>query len=299
MQTVIKKNFHVLLKPDTLQQTYLDMTSELLTVEALTFNDGSIRVTLPEMNIDLEHRYCEITAFIENLDDLSIIAQIKDIITRLSKAPRIFSLTITSTSYTRYDRVMLNNQTDAFGAKVFADLVNGLGFNFVNLFDCHSKVMLDLLNNSVNIGQDDLVQDTLYSYSDFIGDYNIIAPDKGAAVKLNNPAMIFDKVRNLATGEITGMQIIHDDSDVSKEYLVIDDICEGGRTFIEVAKLFKEKKDASINLYVTHGIFSNGAIEKLLQYYSKIYVQFMKESDFNALPEEQSKYVFVNKLITV
>jgi ribose-phosphate pyrophosphokinase len=81
--------------------------------------------------------------------------------------------------------------------------------------------------------------------------------------------------------------------------LVIDDICEGGRTFIELAKLFKEVKgkETQINLYVTHGIFSNNAVEKLLDFYSKIYVNFMKESDYDKLTDSQQDNVFVNTLI--
>lgn len=299
MKPFIKKNISVELRPDTLQSTYTEIRYKKLDIEVLKFNDGSLRVTLPEMSLELEQRYCTITAFVENMDDIMIIAQIKDIIERLSKSPKMFTLALTSTSYTRYDRVMFENKTDSFGAKVFADAVNNLNFDFVQLFDCHSEIMLDLINKSVNIDQNTLLQDTLYHFNDFIGDYNIVAPDKGATKKLTDPNMIFDKVRNVETGQITGMEIIHDESDVSKEYLVIDDICEGGRTFIELAKLFKEVKgkETQINLYVTHGIFSNNAVEKLLDFYSKIYVNFMKESDYDKLTDSQQDNVFVNTLI--
>lgn len=291
-----KSNITVELRPDTLQSTYTDLS---ITIDVLKFNDGSIRVVLPEMTQELEHRYCIITAFVENMDDIIIISQIKDIIERLSKAPKMFTLALTSTSYTRYDRVMFENKTDSFGAKVFADIVNGLNFDFVHLFDCHSEVMIDLINKAVNIDQSKLLEDTLYRYSDFVGDYNLIAPDKGATKKLTEPNMIFDKVRNVETGQITGMQVAFDDCDVSKDYLVVDDICEGGRTFIELAKLFKEVKGENTNiyLYVTHGIFSNNAVEKLLDFYHTIYVNFMKESDYNKLTDSQQNNVLVNTLI--
>lgn len=296
---MIKKNITVELRPDTLQGSYMDLEFKKLDVEVLKFNDGSIRVTLPEMNIDQEQRYCVVTAFIENMDDLIIIAQVKDIIERLSKSPKMFTLVLTSTSYTRYDRVMLDDKTDSFGAKVFADLVNELQFDFVHLFDCHSDVMVGLINNSINVSQDVLLENTLYHFNDYVSDYNLIAPDKGATKKLTEPNMIFDKVRDVATGQITGMTIIHDDCDVSKDYLVIDDICEGGRTFIELAKLFKEEKgkNTDLNLYITHGIFSNNAVEKLLDFYSKIYVNFMKSTTYESLTENQKNHVFVNTLI--
>jgi ribose-phosphate pyrophosphokinase len=47
-----------------------------------------------------------------------------------------------------------------------------------------------------------------------------------------------------------------------EQIIIIDDICDGGRTFIELAKVIKEQTDKPIYLVVTHGIFSGG-FEKL------------------------------------
>jgi ribose-phosphate pyrophosphokinase len=41
-------------------------------------------------------------------------------------------------------------------------------------------------------------------------------------------------------------------------FLIVDDICDGGRTFIELAKVLRPLTNGSIFLYVTHGIFSQG-----------------------------------------
>ena len=38
----------------------------------------------------------------------------------------------------------------------------------------------------------------------------------------------------------------------------IDDICDGGQTFISLAQSLKKQGAAEIFLYVTHGIFSKG-----------------------------------------
>jgi ribose-phosphate pyrophosphokinase len=43
-----------------------------------------------------------------------------------------------------------------------------------------------------------------------------------------------------------------------KDFLIVDDICDGGRTFIELAKVLRPWTTGKIYLYVTHGIFSNG-----------------------------------------
>lgn len=72
--------------------------------------------------------------------------------------------------------------------------------------------------------------------------------------------IVLEKVRDQATGEITGLlfkELVATEDATS--ILIVDDICDGGRTFIEAAKLLKaEYPDADIHLYVSHGIFSKG-----------------------------------------
>jgi ribose-phosphate pyrophosphokinase len=54
-------------------------------------------------------------------------------------------------------------------------------------------------------------------------------------------------------------------------YVIIDDICDGGRTFVELAKAIKDgRPTAKIYLVVTHGIFSAG-YDQLGEYFEKIY----------------------------
>ena len=70
-----------------------------------------------------------------------------------------------------------------------------------------------------------------------------------------------DKERDPNTGNIVGMRMdtcfISKDSEGSLKYLIIDDICDGGATFTNIAKLIKEQHEkAHVTLFVTHGIFS-------------------------------------------
>jgi ribose-phosphate pyrophosphokinase len=72
-----------------------------------------------------------------------------------------------------------------------------------------------------------------------------------------------------------------------KEIVIIDDICDGGRTFIEIAKILKEeKKDIKISLIVTHGIFSAG-LKELYEYFDMIVttnsvIDVVKDTEFNS-----------------
>lgn len=303
-----QQKYKAVLRPDTLQSTYLGLDEEELEIKVLKFNDGSVRVSIPGINPGLDHRYCVIEVFVNTLDDLSVVGQIKDIVDRHSKAPKDFTLRISSTAYSRYDRVMLEDASDAFGAQVFANFVNALNFNCVYLMDNHSEVLTSLIKNCRNINQDKLVKLTLDENQFNVDDYLLIAPDKGALKKLKNPTLIFDKTRDVATGQITGMYLADDSkyflrqgyNATVEKFLVVDDICEGGRTFIQVAKEFKKYQlyaNKELNLYVTHGIFSNNAIPKLLEYYNNIFVFGMKLEDYENLTSEQKRRVYIYKLM--
>jgi ribose-phosphate pyrophosphokinase len=108
----------------------------------------------------------------------------------------------------------------------------------------------------------------------------LVSPDAGAYKKVFDVATWFkinkiitaSKVRDVNTGKIlrTEGPSIENHSDEMK-YVIVDDICDGGRTFIELAKVIKEQKpNAKIYLVVTHGIFSAGHSE-LGDYFDGIY----------------------------
>lgn len=91
----------------------------------------------------------------------------------------------------------------------------------------------------------------------------LVAPDKGAKEKtkkiaehFGHPHVTCDKDRDPATGWINSVIV---NGDVKgKHCLITDDICDGGGTFLLTAKALREQGAASVNLYVTHGIFSKG-----------------------------------------
>jgi ribose-phosphate pyrophosphokinase len=92
----------------------------------------------------------------------------------------------------------------------------------------------------------------------------IIIPDKGAKVlveKLNleqyGIEIIYcEKTRDSLTGQLSN-PIIHGDV-TGKDLLIVDDICDGGYTFIQLAEECSKQGCNYINLYTTHGIYSKG-----------------------------------------
>lgn len=158
--------------------------------------------------------------------------------------------------YARQDRVSVNGE--ALSIKVFADLINTQNYDEVVVWDAHSSVALALIDRCTNFSQ-------LYITQRIIKPSHIlVAPDAGAAKKVAEiatyhhvPILQATKIRNQHTGEITGTSINHGVLHSANHYLIVDDICDGGRTFIELAREIKVSS-AKVDLYVTHGIFSKG-----------------------------------------
>lgn len=87
----------------------------------------------------------------------------------------------------------------------------------------------------------------------------ICYPDESAMMRYGaSPAVFFEKHRDQSTGTITGMSLKSREN-LGERILIVDDICDGGRTFIEASKALKEESPgARLFLYVSHGIFSKG-----------------------------------------
>jgi ribose-phosphate pyrophosphokinase len=166
---------------------------------------------------------------------------------------------------------------------VIAPIINSQNFDEVRIMDPHSDVLEACINNFVKYTNFELSR---MSLSDIVKEGGtkdsvcLVSPDAGAYKKIFDVATWFgikeiitaSKVRDISTGKILRTEVpsIKHHSDKMK-YLIVDDICDGGRTFIELAKVIKEKKPKTkIYLVVTHGIFSAGFSE-LNNYFEKIY----------------------------
>lgn len=138
---------------------------------------------------------------------------------------------------------------------------------------------------------DEVITEDLHSEDDFVtsipkyqvimdnlpyilkDDLTICFPDKGATKDEHDfkhfALVVCEKVRDVTTGFITDYKIVSGDPK-GKHILIVDDICDGGKTFEICAKSLLDKGAKSVNLYVTHGIFSKG-LQPFKGIISKIY----------------------------
>lgn len=189
----------------------------------------------------------------EIIDLLALVKMFYD-----KNGPKPKSLTVPYLPYARQDRNYGNNS--AFNLLVFASIINMMNFDSVKSVDVHNpKATAGCISNFKN--RSPLLFHE-WAIDKFKPDY-LLFPDAGAAKRYPHlggyPKLIGEKKRNPRTGEIIGYHLNGvDQCHGSQRILVVDDICDGGATFITAAE--KANKGlpgyVELGLCVTHGIFS-------------------------------------------
>lgn len=233
-------------------------------IKSLQFSGGELHAKVENYQkgtkVELTHRVQSPASLIELLLAREVFDRLNsDFAYRVHK-----KLIIPYFPYARQDRV--TEPHAAFSLRVVAKLINDLGFDEVVSCDTHSDVTPALVSNMRVVPQLDLIRqhvklDALLRGKQFDA---VVAPDAGARKKAaavadyyGLPILTARKERNPATGEITNVYL--DGGTVHCRFLIVDDICDGGRTFTELAAVLKGGHEAAgVSLYVTHGIFSRG-----------------------------------------
>lgn len=151
-----------------------------------------------------------------------------------------------------------------FGAKVYAAMINSFQLDQVITFDPHSEVAPALYNNLKVISSAPYVRRATIgragSHHDFVG---VIAPDSGAirragaaAHALHVPLFRAEKHREFTTGKLSGFRC--EPLPSHGRLLVVDDICDGGGTFVGLAGATGLPPER-LTLFVSHGVFSGNA----------------------------------------
>jgi ribose-phosphate pyrophosphokinase len=222
-------------------------------VKVTAFSGGEIQVRLPDEEDVLLAGAARITANINSARMLMAVFLTADALRRRYLGAEIH-LVCPYLPYARQDRVCYPGE--ALSLKVACDLINAQNFASVEVWDVHSDVGLALL--------DRVSHRPAYCFTDGLITDNmvVVAPDRGAVKRATACAtgaavalVLADKTRDPKDGSITGT-VVHSEHIGSRDFLMVDDIADGGRTFIELAKVLRPLTDGKVLLYVTHGIFS-------------------------------------------
>ena len=192
----------------------------------------------------------------EEESELFHLAQLVKLL-RHGTIPRQITLTIPYLPYGRQDKHISDEST--FALRVFSDLINNLNFDKVFTVDAHSDEAEKLINNLVNYSTKDRINEVLaLTLADTIAYPDTGAFNRYSPFHLKSPInkVIGHKKRDQLTGYITEYNY---EGDVNgKSVLIVDDICDGGMTFILLTKSLLDGGAKSVDLYTSHGIYSKG-----------------------------------------
>lgn len=223
------------------------------------FPDGTSQVWKlpPEFLAALDKEWA--CTILWDFQDEAEIVQVSQLATLLQTYCQDVHLDMPFMPYGRQDKHVANDTT--FALRAFADLINSMCFASVRTLDAHSQ-KADMIERLENKSARPYVRIAVMQS----GANTILFPDAGAEARYSN-AMAIDfprmrisnasKNRDQATGKITGIQI-NEGSVRGRRVLMVDDLCDGGATFTALAEVALADGAKSIDLYVTHGLFTKG-----------------------------------------
>jgi ribose-phosphate pyrophosphokinase len=202
------------------------------------FGDGTLKCVVPPP----VPGYAEILWCYDNDTELFTLQCLVDYIR--DKYPRIsIALDLPYIPHARQDREVSDR---LFTLKTFANIINSMKFDMVQVYDAHSDVSTALIDRVLNVND---------AFTFNTDGYAIMFPDAGAAKKYSKSfedcsTIIGNKVRN-KEGFIEKYDLLNF-GEGTKKVIIRDDICSYGGTFVAAAKELRKRGVEEIILIVTH-----------------------------------------------
>jgi ribose-phosphate pyrophosphokinase len=260
-------------------------TGQDLPFKTLGFPGGERHVDLGVW--DTQPKHVVIRARIDSSDDLMTLFLLSDALQRIHMP---MFLELPYMPYARQDRVCSPGQ--AHSLDVVGNFINTFVYQKVAIWDPHSWLTLAAVERSHEVPPSAIIEKSP-QLSHFMRNQDtiLVAPDKGAVQRVREVSTYFgqpnvlecSKNRDPATGALTGLHIPDMDLD-GKTLVIVDDICDGGWTFTNLATRLREQNPWMIILYTTHGIFSRGlaALDG--------FVDYVYASDSKPIPIDSDKF---------
>lgn len=156
----------------------------------------------------------------------------------------------------RMDRI--HEKDEVFTLKCFADVINWLNFDLVEILDVHSNVGAALINNVLIETPKIYINEVIRKLEQNGTDLILYFPDEGAAKRYSDifPGYKYcygEKKRDWDTGKILGLDIKSDGINLSgKTVLMIDDIIAYGGSLYYSANTLKDNGVDKIYAFATH-----------------------------------------------
>jgi len=185
---------------------------------------------------------------------------------RRSSASRITAV-IPYFGYARQDRRA--KARTPISAKLVANLLTEAGVDRVLTLDLHAAQIQGFFDIPVDnlYASPIFALDIEHNFRGQLDEVMVVSPDVGGvarardiAKRINAPLAIVDKRREKA-GEVAEMTVIGDVK--GRKCIIVDDICDTAGTLCKAAEVLMESGATEVHSYITHGVLSGPAVERV------------------------------------
>lgn len=229
--------------------------------KVIRFPDGEVHLQLDELDrkepIKVVMRIC-------NAEDLFLFMQLSDISHRQEIV--VNELHIPYLMSMRCDRVFSFDRP--FSLKIVSEIIKGMGAMQVYLYEPHSIKSCRMIYAHAK----EISRELAFQYARIS---TICYPDKGAQERYDlfksDGVLLCEKVRDVATGQLMSFRVANPQDFKGGEITVIDDLCDGGGTFVGLAPKLRELNPTKLRLVVTHAVQLNG-IKRVSEVYDEVII---------------------------
>ena len=228
------------------------------------FNDQEIFIEVYE-NVRGEDMYIIQPTSNPANDNLMELLIMTDALKR-SSASRITAV-IPYFGYARQDRRA--KARTPISAKLVANLLTEAGVDRVLTLDLHAAQIQGFFDIPVDnlYAAPVFALDIKHHFRNRLSDLMVVSPDVGGvararelAQRIGAPLAIVDKRRE-KPGEIAEMTVIGEVA--GKACIIVDDICDTAGTLCKAAQVLTEHGATEVHAYITHGVLSGPAVERV------------------------------------
>jgi ribose-phosphate pyrophosphokinase len=228
------------------------------------FNDGEVFVEVYE-NVRGEDMYIVQPTSNPANDNLMELLIIADALRR-SSAARITAV-IPYFGYARQDR--RSKARTPITAKLVANMIVEAGIERVLTLDLHATQIQGFFDIPVDnlYASPIYALDAMHHFRGKMDEVMVVSPDVGGvarardlAQRIGAPLSIVDKRRG-KPGEVAEMTVIGDVKD--KVCVIVDDIVDTAGTLCKAAEVLMENGAKEVHSYITHGVLSGPAVERV------------------------------------
>ena len=239
-------------------------TVDLVNARVERFNDQEVFVEVYE-NVRGEDMFIIQSTSNPANDHLMELLIIADALKRSSAART--TAVIPYFGYARQDR--RTKARTPISAKLVANLITQSGIDRVLTLDLHATQIQGFFDMPVDnlYAAPIFALDVLHHFKGQLENVIIVSPDVGGVARARELAKrigcalaIVDKRRE-KPGEVAEMTVIGDVT--GKTCIIVDDICDTAGTLCKAAETLVEAGAVEVHSYITHGVLSGPAVERI------------------------------------